>query len=148
MTYANTWTNDDGLKVPFGTSDGIQKEGASIHTEGMVKELRLDLDHSNLPVSGTAVTNDNLGIPSGASILTATLHTSEVFSGAITVGLMGTDGVTEDADGLIASTTPAADSVTVGSGALLNTVADEDLYVHVVGTVTTGAGTLVVEYQI
>jgi len=148
MTRANTWLNDDGLKVPFGTSDGLQSEGGSIHTKGMVKELRLDLDHSNLPVSGTAVQGDNVGIPAGASILTAVLHTSEVFSGAITVGLMGTDGVTEDADGLITTGTPAADSVTVGTGALLNTVADEDLYVHVVGTVTTGAGTLVVEYQI
>lgn len=148
MTRENTWLNNDGLEVPFGTSNGIQADGATIHTKGMTKELRLDLDHSDLPRSGTAVQGNNVGIPSGASILSARLHTSEVFSGAITVGLMGADGVTEDADGLIASTTPAANSVTVGSGALINTVAGEDLYVHVVGAVTTGAGQLVIEYTI
>ena len=148
MARENVWLNNDGLEVPFGTSNGLQKEGASIHTKGMVKELRVDLDHSNLPVSGSAVQGSNVGIPSGASILSATLHTSEAFSGAITVGLMGADGTTEDADGLITTGTPAANSVTVGSGALINTVADEDLYVHVVGTVTTGAGELVVEYTI
>lgn len=148
MTRANTWLNNDGLQVPFGTSDGIQDEGATVHTKGMVKELVVRLDHSNLPVSGTAVQGNSVGIPSGASILSATLHTDEVWSGAITVGLMGTDGVTEDADGLITTGTPAANSVTVGSGALINTVADEDLYVHVVGSVTTGSGELVVEYSI
>ena len=148
MARENVWLNNDGLEVPFGTSDGLQKEGASIHTKGMVKELRLDLDHSNLPVSGSAVQGNNVGIPANAAILTATLATSETFSGAITVGLMGADGVTEDADGLIVSGTPAAGSVTTGTGALIGTVTSEELYVHVVGSVTTGAGTLVIEYSI
>lgn len=148
MTRASTWLNDDGLTVPYGTSDGIQSEGASIHTKGMVKELRLDLDHTNLPVTGTAVLGNNLGIPSGASILSAKLKCSETFSGAITVGTMSAAGAVVDADGLIASGTPAINTVSVGSGAQINTVATQDLYVAIGGSVTAGAGTLVVEYQI
>lgn len=148
MTFANTWLNEDGIKVNFGTSNGVQKEGGSVHTVGMTKELRLDLTHTDLPTVGTAVLNDNMGIPAGAAILSAKLICSETFSGAITIGTMGTDGVVEDADGLIASGTPAAGTISVGAGAQINTVADEDLYVSVGGSVTAGAGQLVVEYQI
>lgn len=148
MTFANTWVNNDGLTVPFGTSNGIQKEGGTVHTKGMDKELRLDLDHSNLPVIGTAVQGSNMGIPAGAVILSAELECTEVFSGAITVGTMDAAGADIDADGLITTGTPAAGSFTVGSGALVGTVTTEDNYVSVAGAVTTGAGTLVVKYRI
>lgn len=148
MTRANTWLNDDGLVVPFGTSDGIQSEGASIHTKGMVKELRLDLDHSNLPTSGTAIQGGNIGLPTGASILSAKLACSETFSGAITVGTVDASGNIVDADGLIATGTPSANTVSVGAGAQINTTTTEELYVIVAGSVTAGAGTLVVEYTI
>lgn len=148
MTFANTWLNNDGLKVPFGTSDGIQKEGASIHTKGMDKELRLDLDHSNLPVIGSAIQGDNIGIPTGAVILEAGLECTETFSGAITIGTMDSAGADIDADGLLTTGTPTAGSYTVGSGALIGTVTTEANYVSVAGSVTTGAGTLVVKYRI
>lgn len=148
MTRANTWLNEDGLKVPFGTSDGVQSNGGSIHTKGTLKELRLNLDHSNLPVVGTAVQGDNVGIPAGAAILGATLTTTETFSGAITIGTMGKDGVVEDADGLVASATHTAGTVAIGAGAQINTVADEELFVSVGGTVTAGTAELVVTYSI
>lgn len=150
MTRANTWLNKDGLKVPFGTSDGVQSNAGSIHTKGSLKELRVVLDHSNLPVAGSAVEGDNVGIPAGAAILGATLTTTETFSGAVTFGLMDADGVTVDADGLITTGTPAAGSVTVGAGALINTTvpALNTYYAHVAGTVTAGAGELVITYSI
>lgn len=148
MTRAYTWTNEDGLKVPFGTSDGVQSNGGSVHTVGMNKELRLDLDASNLPVVGSAVSTDNVGIPAGAGIISASLRTTETFSGAITIGTMGTDGVVEDADGLLTTVTPASGSFIAGTGAQIGTAADEDLYIAVAGTVTTGKAQLVVEYRI
>lgn len=148
MAYGNTWLNNDGLEVPFGTSNGLQKEGATVHTKGMDKELRLDLDHSNLPATGTAVQGNNIGIPAGAVILSAELECTEVFSGAVTVGTMDAAGADIDADGLITTGTPAAGSFTVGAGALVGTVTTVDNYVSVAGAVTTGAGTLVVKYRI
>lgn len=151
MTRASTWLNADGLLVPFGTSDGKQAEAATIHTKGMVKELRLDLDYTNLPNTGSAVQGNNIAIPNGASILSAKWHPTTTFSHAVEVGTMTSAGVNVDKDGLIATSTLATGSVTVGAGAQVNTVASQDLYVTVRATTTTptaGAGTLVIEYQI
>lgn len=151
MTYANTWTNDDGLKVPFGTSNGIQKEGASIHTKGMKKELKLVIDYSDLPASGTAVQGDNVGIPSGATIISSEYIPSTTFSHAVEIGTMGADGVTEDKDGLHTTSTLATGSVNTGAGAQIGAVTSEVLYVTVEPTTTTptaGAGELVVTYVI
>lgn len=151
MARENTWLNNDGLKVPFGTSDGLQSEGASIHTKGMDKELRLDLDVSNLPVSGTAVEGDNVGIPADAVILSAEFEGDVAFDQAIEFGTMDQAGVTVDKDGLIGTSAPGANSFTVGAGAQLLTVAAEALYVTVEETLTpptTGSGTLVIKYRI
>jgi hypothetical protein len=147
MTFANTWLNDDGLKVPFGTTDGVQSEGGTVHTKGMKKELRLDLDFSNLPRSGTAVEGDNMGLPAGAAILSAELVTTDSFSGAITIGTMDVDGAVISAAGIIASATPLIDTVLTG-GALMNTVTLVDAYIAVAGAATSGEAELVVTYSI
>ena len=160
MTRSNTWLNNDGLKVPFGASDGIQKEAGAIHTKGSNKELRVNLDISNLPRLGDSLEGDNLQIPAGASILSAVFVGSALFSGAATIGTQKktspTDntGVVSSAAGLIASGTYAADTVyggdadNTGAGDEVGTTVADDLYVYVAGTLTTGAGELVVTYRI
>lgn len=151
MTRANTWLNNDGLEVPFGTSDGIQDETGSIHTKGSDKELRLVVDYSNLPATGSAVQGNNLPIPSGAVIIKSEYQGSVTFSHAVEIGTMTAAGVVSDKDGLHTTAALAADTFYTGAGAEIGTVASEDLYVTVEPTTTTptaGAGELVVTYRI
>jgi len=151
MARNATWLNEDGLKVPFGTSDGLQAEAGGIHTKGSNKELRLVIDYSNLPASGTAVQGDNNLIPAGAVIISSEYQGSVTFSHAVEIGTAGTDGVVEDKNGLHTTAALAADTFYTGAGAQIGTVADEDLYVTVEATTTTptaGAGELVITYRI
>jgi len=151
MTRSNTWLNDDGLKVPFGTSDGIQAEAGGIHTKGSNKELRLDIDFSNLPATGAAVQGDNNMIPAGAVIISSEYQGAITFSDAVEVGTMTAAGVVSDKDGLHTTAALAADTFYTGAGAEVGTVAGEDLYVTVEPTgsaPTAGAGELVVTYRI
>lgn len=151
MSFDNTWTNNDGLTVPFGGSDGIQKEAGSIHTKGSDKEIRIAVDVSNLPTSANAVSQANAKIPAGAAILKAEYQGTTTFDQAVEVGTVGADGGVEDKNGLIATTALAADTFYTGAGAQIGTVADEDLYVTIEATSTaptTGAGELVVTYRI
>lgn len=151
MARANTWLNEDGLKVPFGTSDGIQSNAGSIHTLGTLKELRIDVDYSNLPATGSAVQGDNAAIPSGAAIISSVYTPEVTFSHAVEIGTMGADGVVEDKDGLHTTSTLATGTVNTGAGAQIGGVTTEDLYITVAATTTTptaGKGTLVVTYSI
>lgn len=151
MSYENTWVNDDGLKVPFGKVSGTNSNAGSVHTVGTKKELRLDVDFSNLPTVGSAVQGDNMGIPAGASIISAVYTPSVTFSHAVEIGTMGADGLEEDKDGLIATSTLATGTIVTGAGAQIGDVTAEDLYITVRPTTTTptaGAGELVVTYSI
>lgn len=151
MTRASTWVNDDGLTVPFGTSDGVQKEAGTIHTLGSDKELRLVVDVSNLPTSSNANRAQNAKIPAGAVILSAGYQGTVTFDQAVEIGTVGADGGVEDKNGLLTTAALAADAYVAGSGAQIGTVADEDLYITVEPTgsaPTTGAGELVVTYRI
>lgn len=151
MTRANTWLNDDGLKVPFGTSDGIQAEAANIHTKGTVKELTIEIDFSNLPATGTAVEGDNVQLPSGAAIISSIYTPTTTFSHAVEIGTMIAAGTVSDKNGLHATSTLATGTTDVGAGAQIGDVIATDLYITVEETTTTptaGAGTLVVSYSI
>ena len=163
MTRANYWENNDGLQVPFGTSDGIQKEAGSVHTKGSDKELRVVLDHSNLPGETDELQDNNQYIPSGAVILSAEFHATEVFSAPVTIGTTARTsssditGSVVDADGLVTNGTTAFAAATLyggdvsvsTSGAQVGTQATDDWYISVSDTsVTSGAGELVVKYRI
>lgn len=151
MSYETTWVNNDGLKVPFGTLTTVNSEAGTIHTKGSNKELRLNVDYSSLPATGSAVQGDNNKIPAGAVIISSQYQGTVTFSHAVEIGLMGSDGVVEDKDGLHTTAALAADTFYTGAGALIGTVADEDLYITVEATTTTptaGAGELVVTYRI
>lgn len=151
MTRAETWLNDDGLKVPFGTSDGIQAEAGGIHTKGTVKELIVEIDFSNLPGTGTALEGDNFQLPLGAAVISSIYTPTTTFSHAVEIGTMGADGVVEDKDGLHTTSVLATGTTNVGAGAQIGDVIAEDLYITVAETTTpptAGAGTLVVSYSI
>lgn len=151
MTRANTWVNESGLTVSFGTSDGVQKEAGSIHTKGSDKELRIAVDASNLPTAANAVRAGNAKIPAGAVILKSEYQGSVTFDQAVEVGTVGADGGVEDKNGLHTTAALAADTFYTGAGAQIGTVADEDLYLTVEATSTAptaGAGELVVTYRI
>lgn len=151
MSYETTWLNDDGLNVPFGTLTTINSEAGEVHTKGSDRELRINVDYSDLPASGSAFQGSNNFIPSGAVIVKSEYQGTTTFSHAVEIGLCGSDGVTEDKDGLHTTAALAADTFYTGAGALIGTVADEDLYITVEATTTTptaGAGELVVTYRI
>ena len=116
-----------------------------------MKEIRLEIDYSNLPTTGTAVQGDNLSIPSGAAIISSVYTPSVTFSHAVEIGTMDVDGVEVDKDGLHATSTLATGAVNTGAGAQIGDVTTEDLYLTVRATTTVptaGAGTLVVTYSI
>lgn len=159
MARSDVWTNQDGLQVGFGTRDSHNVEDARVHTLGRTKEAELRIDHSTVAglATGTAPTSKSFEIPAGSVVRSAKLVVIEGFSDltSIVVGTKGSDGVTEDADGLIASTALAnintAGQSVEGAGAQINDVAtDEALYVSldVTGTApTAGEAALVVEYD-
>lgn len=144
-----TWLNNDGVEVGFGTRDTINKETNTVHTKGLTKELKLDINHKDLPVTGAVVNLKSSGIPADAVISSATFAANETFDTAIEVGTMDSDGVSVVADGLIATGIYAAGDAVVGAGAQIGTQAGELLYVAITPTTTaptTGRGQLVVEY--
>lgn len=143
--------NADGLKVPYGPDKLVNNNAGSINTAGTRKELRLAVDFSNLPTTGSAVQGDNVAIPAGAAILSSEYTPSVTFSHAVEIGTMTAAGAEVDKDGLHATGTLATGTVAVGAGNQIGTVASQDLYITVRATTTTptaGAGTLVVTYSI
>ena len=150
MSRANTWLNDDGLNVPFGSSDGIKYTAAGIHTKGLVKELIVDIDFATLP-GYTVPQGDDVQLPAGASIVSAKYYSDIVFSHAVEFGTKIAAGTVSDKNGLITTAVMTADTVVVGTGAQVNTKIATDLYITCVETTTpptTGAGRLIVEYTL
>lgn len=129
----------------------MNAEAGTVHTKGMYKEIKLTIDYSNLPTTGSAVQGNNTQIPSGAAIISAQYVGSVTFSHAVEIGTMTSAGVEVDKDGLAATSVLTANTVVTGAGAQVGTVASQDLYITVRPTTTTptaGAGELVVRYII
>ena len=148
-----------GTAVGYGTRDTHNFEPSQVHTKGRINQGEVRIDHTTIAslASGIAPTGRSFRIPAGAIIKSAKLVVLEVFADltSIVVGTMGSDGVVEDADGLIASTVlTAIDAVgdTIeGAGTQISTplATDEDLYIclDVTGTApTSGEAILLVEY--
>ena len=124
--------------IPGNTSGGRELVDHTPLLNGLgVIELAID------PSVGTVT--DAFTIPAGSVVRYATLHVPTAFAGGTSVEV-GTAG---DADGIISVTTPADDSITVGSGALLNTgfTTDTACNVTVTGTYTAGDGWLKIVFQ-
>lgn len=158
MARGNTWTNNDGLQVGFGTRDTNNFEGASIRTTGRVNQLVIELGFGNFPTSaGTAPSSKEFKIPAGSLIQSSSLVVSSAFVGgtSIGIGLKNSAGTDIDADGIDAAIATAVvnavGKVVQNDGALVGgvlTVGTADAYLSsvIVGTYTAGRGTLTIEY--
>lgn len=150
MARAN-WLNEDGLKVTYGPVTGTNPDAGAVHTKGLVKELVVVVDATDLPTTGAAVELNNYSIPAGAVILEAGFTCTETFDTAVEFGTMNELGANIDKDGLIATVTPTANSYYAGAGAQVGTVAGVDMYITVrdtAGAPTTGKGQFVVRYEV
>lgn len=152
MAREETWVNNDGLEVGFGPVVGDNLDSGTNHTKGLVKELEMFVDASvDLPSVGEAHTSKDFAIPAGASIVSARFIGEVTFDAAVEFGTSQKDGTAIDQDGLIATGSPAADTVTTGAGAQVGTTIGEAGYLVVTATTaapTVGSGKLVVEYII
>lgn len=157
MSRGNTWTNADGLVVGFASRDTHNVEDSVVHSMGRIKQAELRIDASTVAglATATAPTSKSFEIPTGAAIKSATMIVTESFDAltSIVVGTKGSDGVTEDDDGLIASTLLAvliAGATIEGAGAqVAGVITDEPLYVSldITGAApTVGEATLLIEY--
>lgn len=148
MARQNTWINEDGLEVGFGTRNTVNADAGEVHTLGLVKQLKCDINFADL---GSAVTQKMMEIPTDAAIVSALFSCNETFDTAIEIGTYDSASVAIDADGLVTTLAHAAGTVATGAGALIGTAATEANYVVAIATAaapTTGRGQLVVEYVI
>lgn len=157
MSKATYWTNNDGLRVPFGARDTFNSEGATIRTKGRQKQIELRFNATDYADVATGVLHGKEAvIPAGSTIHSCTMKTLTQFTATtainLSVGLKdNVDGSTVDADGLIVATAfPADDVVTVGAGADVGTITASDVVVSVdpnVADLTAGEAVVFVIYE-
>lgn len=153
MSRSNYWTNDDGLKVGFGTRTPEDKIAGLTRTAGAVEQVVLDFDYDDLPVVGGSDTQV-LSIPAGSQIVSSKLNVKTAAAGGTSynIGLYQADGTVIDADGIDAGVLTAA--LTAGAwiendgalvGASIGSAAGQ-IVVAATGTFTAGSYRLVIEY--
>jgi hypothetical protein len=135
MAKETYWTNNDGLRVPFGARDTYNPEGASVRTKGREKEveLRITADAYADVASGVLHGKEHV-IPAGSRIVSCVANVIETITATTAVSFdMGlknnVDGTTIDADGLIDGLTNFAVGVQTGAGLLVGTVTAADAVV-------------------
>lgn len=153
----NTWVNNDGLVVRFGTEQGKRGDrAATTRTSGKTNELILRCDLAGPARTAYTMDRNNDGtkdgfsgldpkIPAGAKIVSVRFIEEEAEAGgtAWEVGTYQLNGTAIDIDGLVndnAGTPEAGDDV--------GTQYTADSYVTFVttGTYTAGKFTVIVEY--
>ena len=114
----STWTNDDGLKVKFGTTEATPtKAGMFGDVVRPYHIFEADIDLADVTSSAVSL-DDTVRIPTGARLCKAeiTVLTEPTgTSAALDVGLMQLDGTEEDYDGIIDGITEAGMDDTVGA---------------------------------
>jgi hypothetical protein len=166
MARGATWTNSDGLKVPFGTHTADNEVPAVTAANGGTKVMVMEIVGINLvdTIAAANVAPEAPQIRRGSTIKKATLMVSEAFTsgGAATLdlGLWGVSaGVVDDADGIdvdIALTAiDAIGDVVICDGAVVNGViavgatANSNCAItasYETAVFTAGKATLIVEY--
>jgi hypothetical protein len=156
------WTNSDGLEIRFKNPEAGQT-GATVETDGAVKELVVTLDYANNITA--AADGHEAFIPAGSQIVNAYLIGKTAMtgtSGTIKVGLSSKDGSTLTDDDAILTATLGTQAnlaaqksllcdgaaAAASSGVFTNFSATVDGYVYTTkgGTVTGGTGKLVIRY--
>lgn len=143
------WLNDDGLNIQYGTRTSDNQRPAEVAVDGVEKELVIDFAFDSLP-SPTNGDGGIVSIPSGASIISATLIGKTAWTGLtdMDIGLQNQDGSEIDNDGLVANELAVtAGEVVTGAGALVGTTtAAEGYIVATAAGATAGTAKLVVKY--
>ena len=160
-----TWLNNDGLTIKYGLEQAEQAKGGKVPTgAGSKGVLEVTITGTDVP-STDAPVEKRIGVPQGATIVSATLYVTTTFtsggSATLDVGLMADDGdgtySTEDDDGFLSAIAVATlvDGAQVAmDGAYLTaqvgTETDDRDYVVSYGyntaAFTAGVGKLVIEY--
>lgn len=150
----NTWVNDDGLLVRFGTSQG-KREARPGSTQSNSKQQELVLEVELTGVARTIYSTDlnNDGTLDGFTNLDAQLPVNAFITGQrvivletlaggtnYAVGTYQQDGTVDDADGI--RTTAGANGVQVGT----QLTAARNVAVVTTGTYTAGRVKIIVDY--
>lgn len=164
---SKTWTNDDGLQVPFGQDQARETKsimGKAPVAGSPVEYMVVDLNFDDLPTFTADLNNDgtlngfsdsDAYIPNGAYITRAFIIVSTAFAGGTSynLGFHEQDGTVIDADGLdaaVAVADMAANEAVDMNGLLVGTqdTLTKDAYLVVVatGTYTAGVARIVIEY--
>lgn len=105
-----SWLNNDGLTVRFGGEQGTASAVGKKLTKGDTQELVLKVVGVDLPDIASPTIYDDVGIPQGAHIMSATFYVDVAFagtSGTLTFGVWSDDGdgtfTVVDADGIDAT---------------------------------------------
>lgn len=102
----STWTNDDGLHIKFGTSEGVSTHSAGeYNTLGPNRMVEVEIDLTELTQT-EAILNDVVVLPAGAFIerVETIAEVAGATGTAIDVGLIRLDRSTElDYNGLLAA---------------------------------------------
>lgn len=152
------WVNNDGLTISFGQIDVLKNVPAVVNTEAYGDTMVAEVDAITLPDAGVPTQYENGAyIPAGALIESVQLVVSDAFTSGgaavLDVGVYDEDGVAVDDDGLVAAQAVAgltAGAVIAGAGALVGTVASQNLYVALTydtAAFTAGSGRLVIKYS-
>lgn len=102
---AQTWMNNDGLFIKYGTERATSGKAGEYRTNGRLREVEVILDLTTLTETETII-DDNTTIPAGVIIQEVEIDTKTAAATgvAIDVGLIKTDRTTEyDYDGLLAA---------------------------------------------
>ncbi len=159
---ANTWLNNDGLYVKFGTAQADPNNGGEYRKDGALHEIEVKIDLTDVGSSSTIV-SDTVFFPKNARIeeVEIVTHTAATSSGAATldIGLIQADRSTAiDADGFVAAlaktSVDAAGEKTVlrvgstGAGALIGTTNSTSGYIVAnYGTAAFTAGVIYVRIR-
>lgn len=157
------WTNDDGLRVRFGTDlANTAKSGTAADNKNGSRQMRLIIDTSdgNFPAFGDAdafLSEPTAALPDNAIIRSATLIVLEAFASAgaptLDLGLKEQDGTEIDHNGLFAGVALAAINTVgnevAGAGALIGTQLADNGYASInvdVADYTAGKALVEIEY--
>lgn len=155
------WTNADGQEVRFKNPEAGQT-GADVSTLGGVKELVLDITDMSTNITAAADGHEAF-IPAGSIIVAAYLKMTTAMSGSsgtIKIGLAQKDGTVIDDDGILTATLGVQANLGATKGLLCDgalaaassgvytNVGSANAYVYTTkgGTVSAGAGKLVIRY--
>ena len=162
-----TWTNDDGLFIRFGTTEGEVQHAGDYRGVGQLHEVVVEVSFDwldDVAVGTEQIISDTVRIPDGVHLKSATFYVETAFDSAgeaatLTFGLIDEDRSTaHDADGIDAAIAESAidavgDEITC-DGALIETTLSNSgtpmLLTATVGTeaFTAGKGWLTVRYYV